>query len=125
MPCSINSRAFPNKAAEKMTAVVVPSPISSSIDLATFTIIFAATLSISSFFNISAPSFVIVTSPIESTSILFIPFGPRVDFTDSVIARIAFMFCIRASFSLVVSVPSFNIIIGTDISFFSFIVFQN
>ena len=98
-----------------MTAVVVPSPISSSIDLAILTIIFAATLSISSNLSISAPSLVIVTSPTESTNILFMPFGPRVDFTVWVIALIALIFCMRASLSFVSSVPSLRIIIGTDI----------
>ena len=107
------------------TALVVPSPHSSSWLLATSTIIFAAGCSTSISFNIVAPSFVITTSPIESTSILSIPFGPRVDLTASLMAFAAMMLFPCAPRPLSLFVPSFNTIIGccpVIISFFCLLI---
>ena len=96
-----------------ITLVVVPSPTLSSCVLATSTIIFAAGCSISIVSRIVAPSFVIVTSPSESTSILSIPFGPRVVLTASATALAAAILFLWASFPCFLSEPSFKIRIGT------------
>ena len=90
----------------------MPSPTSSSCVFATSTIIFAAGCSISISFRIVAPSFVIVTSPIESTSILSMPFGPKVVRTLSATALAAIIFLLCASLPVFRSVPSGRINIG-------------
>ena len=53
-----------------------------------------------------------ITSPIESTSILSIPLGPKVDLTASAIAfAAAILFCV-AFLPLSLCVPSFKITTG-------------
>ncbi|MBA7516264.1 hypothetical protein ES705_08310 [subsurface metagenome] len=99
-----------------ITLVVVPSPTLSSCVLATSTIILAAGCSISIVSKIVAPSFVIVTSPKESTSILSIPLGPSVVLTASATALAAAILFFWASFPCFLSVPSFKIIIGTPLN---------
>jgi len=54
-------------------------------------IISAVGLSMSISLRMVTPSLVIVTDPMESTSILSIPFGPSVDWTASATARAALM----------------------------------
>ncbi|OFV65713.1 MAG: membrane protein [Candidatus Syntrophoarchaeum butanivorans] len=110
--CSKRSSAFFRSSPAITTAVVVPSPTSSSCVFAISTIIFAAGCSISISFRIVAPSFVITTSPSESTSILSIPLGPSVVLTALATAFAASMLRFCASLPLVRSLPSFNISIG-------------
>ncbi len=93
-------------------AVVVPSPTSSSWVLATSTTILAAGCSISISLKIVTPSLVITTSPRPSTSILSMPFGPRVVLTALATALAAIMLLFWASLPLERSVPSLNINIG-------------
>ena len=109
---SRRSSAFFSNSPAITTALVVPSPTSSSCVFAISAIIFAAGCSISISLNIVAPSFVMTTSPIESTNILSIPFGPRVDLTAAAIVFAASMFLLCASLPLVRSLPSFNINTG-------------
>ena len=109
---SSRSSAFFSSSAPRTTAVVVPSPATSSTVFATSTIIFAAGLSMSISLRIVTPSFVITTSPRESTSILSIPFGPNVVRTASPTAFAAFIFAICASLPFVRSLPAFNTNIG-------------
>ena len=110
--CSSKSSARFSSSPPITTALVVPSPTSLSCVFAISTIIFAAGCSMSISFSIVAPSFVITTSPIESTNILSIPFGPNVDLTELAMVFAARMFLLCASFPLVLSLPSFNINIG-------------
>src|SRR5688572_6151060 len=91
MFCSIRSSAFFSNSPARITAVVVPSPASSSWVFATSTSIFAAGCSMSISFRIVTPSFVMTTSPRLSTSILSMPLGPRVDRTASATAFAAAM----------------------------------
>ena len=63
-------------------------------------------------FRIVAPSLVITTSPIESTNILSIPFGPSVDLTASATAFAAAILFDCAVLPLVLCVPSFKMKIG-------------
>src|SRR5579871_3475265 len=95
-----------------MTAVVVPSPHSWSWVLATSTSILAAGCSTSISLRIVTPSFVTTTSPMESTSILSSPRGPRVDRTASAIAFAAWMLFERAPRPFSRFVPSFSTRIG-------------
>src|SRR5947208_3799622 len=110
--CSIRDSASLRSSPARTTALVVPSPNSSSCVFATSTSIFAVGCSISISLRIVTPSFVIVTSPRESTSILSMPFGPRVDLTASATARAAAMLLYTAPFPFSRSVPSFKIMIG-------------
>ena len=87
--CSNRLSAFFNNSPAITTLVVVPSPTSSFCVFATSTIILAAGCSISISSKIVTPSFVMTISPIESTSILSIPFGPRVVLTASATALAA------------------------------------
>ncbi len=80
---SNNFSAFSNNFPASITAVVVPSPTSFSCVFAISTIIFAAGCSISISFKILTPSFVTVMSPTASTSILSMPFGPKVVLIES------------------------------------------
>jgi hypothetical protein len=64
-----------------MTTDVVPSPTSLSWIYESSTKTLAAGWVTSNYLRIVAPSFVIVTSPISSTSILSRPCGPREVFT--------------------------------------------
>ncbi len=95
-----------------ITAVVVPSPTSSSWVLAISTIIFAAGCSMSISFRIVTPSLVMVTSPILSMSILSMPFGPRVDLTAAATAFAAAILLFWASSPRFLVVPSLRIIMG-------------
>ena len=81
----INDSAFSKSAPARTTADVVPSPTSLSVVLEISTSIFAAGCCTSISLRIVAPSFVIVTSPSESTSILSIPLGPKLECTISAI----------------------------------------
>src|SRR5206468_5399908 len=74
-------------------------------------IIFAAGCSTSISLRIVTPSFVIVTSPNESTSILSIPRGPSVERTASATARAAAMLLFCAPLPRSRPVPSFRMII--------------
>ena len=98
------------------TAVVVPSPTSSSWVLATSTIILAAGCSMSISFRIVTPSFVITTSPIVSTSILSMPFGPSVVLTAFATAFAAAMLLPCASRPRVREDPSLRMKIGCPVS---------
>ncbi len=100
--------------AAKMTAQVVPSPTSLSVALLISTIILAPGCCTSISFSIVAPSLVMVTSPIESTSILSMPLGPREDFTIPAMILAALMLFLRASFPLVSEAPSFRIMTGLE-----------
>src|SRR5712691_3625940 len=60
--------------------------------------------------SIVAPSFVMVTSPNPSTSILSMPLGPSEDRTDSAIIFAAMMFAFSASWPRLLEVPSLRII---------------
>ena len=107
----------------KMTAVVVPSPHCSSWVFATSMIIFAAGLTTSISLRMVTPSFVMITSPMESTSILSIPFGPSVVLTASAIAFAAAMFLLWALFPLSLSVPSLRTNIGVPPIIFFHLIF--
>ncbi len=100
MFCSMRASARFRSSPARMTAVVVPSPASWSWVFATSTSIFAAGCSTSISLRIVTPSFVTTTSPIESTSILSSPRGPRVERTASAIAFAAAMLFERAPASL-------------------------
>nr|QNO53751.1 hypothetical protein ONPGGGGH_00050 [Methanosarcinales archaeon ANME-1 ERB6] len=106
--CSNSSSAFFSSSPPITTEVLVPSPATSSTVFATSIIIFAAGLSMSISLRMVAPSFVITTSPRESTSILSIPFGPKVVRTAEATAFAAFMFVLCASLPRVRSLPSLN-----------------
>ena len=95
-----------------ITAVVVPSPTSSSWVFATSTNILAAGCSMSISFNIVTPSFVTTTSPSPSTSILSIPFGPSVVLTVSANTFPANMLFLCASLPKALVVPSGKMING-------------
>ncbi len=110
--CSIKSSALLNSWPATTAALVVPSPTSSSWVLDTSTTIFAAGCSMSISLRMVAPSFVITTSPIESTSILSMPLGPRVVLTASATAFAAMMLLLWASLPLVLLLPSFKMNIG-------------
>ncbi|MPM66314.1 hypothetical protein SDC9_113221 [bioreactor metagenome] len=110
--CSIKPSALLKSSPATTAALVVPSPTSSSWVLDTSTTIFAAGCSISISLRMVAPSFVITTSPIESTSILSIPLGPRVVLTASATAFAAIMLLLWASLPLVRLLPSFKMKIG-------------
>ena len=97
-----------NNAPARTTAEVVPSPTSLSVVFAISTNIFAAGCCTSISLRMVAPSFVIVTSPRESTSILSIPFGPRLVFTISEIILAAAMLFLWASRPLVSLAPSLS-----------------
>src|SRR3989344_8291601 len=86
-----------NNSTANTTAVVVPSPTSFSWVFATSTIIFAVGCSIDISSKIVTPSFVTTISPIESTNILSMPFGPRVVLTVSATALAAAMLFLCAS----------------------------
>ena len=83
--------ALVSNAPARTTAEVVPSPTSLSVVFAISTSIFAAGCCTSISLRMVAPSFVIVTSPRESTNILSIPLGPRLVFTISEIILAAAM----------------------------------
>mmetsp|Transcript_11266 Transcript_11266/g.39151 ORF Transcript_11266/g.39151 Transcript_11266/m.39151 type:complete len:400 (+) Transcript_11266:554-1753(+) len=80
-----------------MTTEVVPSPTSWSWSSASSTRIFAAGCSTSSSLRIVAPSLVMVTSPMSSTSILSRPTGPSEDLTMLATASTAVTFCVLTS----------------------------
>ena len=88
---SIRSVAFLRSSPARMTDVVVPSPTSASWVFATSTSILAAGCWTSISFRMVTPSLVMTTSPMESTSILSIPRGPRLLLTASEIALAAAM----------------------------------
>jgi hypothetical protein len=92
--------------------VVVPSPTSASVAFAISTRSFAVGCWTSICFSIVAPSFVMVTSPRLSTSILSMPLGPRLVRTISDITLAASMLFLRASLPLVSVAPSFSIRTG-------------
>ena len=110
--CSIRSSDRFRSSPASTTAVVVPSKQCCSWVLAISIIIFAAGCSMSISFRIVAPSFVITTSPMLSTSILSMPFGPNVDLTASATAFAAAILLLCAVLPLVLVVPSFRINIG-------------
>ena len=110
--CSIKSSDLLRSSPARTTAVVVPSKQCCSCVLAISMIIFAAGCSMSISFRMVAPSLVITTSPMLSTSILSIPFGPNVDLTASATAFAAAMLLLCAVLPLVRVVPSFKIKIG-------------
>ncbi len=112
MLASIRSTAFFRSSPAITTAVVVPSPHSSSWVLATSTSILAAGCSTSISLSMVTPSLVMTTSPMESTSILSIPLGPRALLTASAIALAAMMLLYWASLPLSRLVPSFSISMG-------------
>ena len=97
---------------ERMTAEVVPSKQCCSWVLATSMIILAAGCSMSISFRMVAPSLVMTTSPIESTSILSMPLGPNVERTASATALAAAMLFDWAVRPRVRCVPSLRIKIG-------------
>jgi len=101
MSWSRRSSAFFRSSPAMETAVVVPSPASSSCVSATWTTISAVGLSMSISWRMVTPSFVTVMSPIEETSILSIPLGPSVERTDSATAFAAEMLCDWASRSFI------------------------
>ena len=110
--CSIKSSDLLSNSPANTTAEVVPSKQWASCVFATSIIILAAGCSISISFKIVAPSFVIITSPIESTSILSIPFGPRVVRTASATAFAAAILLLWAVRPRLRVVPSFSMKIG-------------
>ncbi len=112
MLSSRRSPAFLRSSPAKITAVVVPSPTSSSWVFATSMSIFAAGCWTSISLSTVAPSLVMVMSPRLSMSILSIPLGPRVVLRTSEMTWAAIMLDLRASLSLLRSVPSFKIITG-------------
>ena len=69
--------------------------------------------------RIVAPSLVILISPIESTSILSIPLGPKLVLTNSATILAAVILFLLASLSFVSVVPSFKTRIGTCWPWFS------
>ena len=71
--------------------VVVPSPASTSCDFDRSTSILAVGCATSICFRMVAPSLVMTTSPMESTSILSMPLGPKVERTASATAFAAAM----------------------------------
>ena len=112
MSILISSSAFLRSSPASMTAVVVPSPTSSSWVFATSTIIFAAGCSICISFKMVTPSLVTITSPMESTSILSIPFGPSVVLTVSPTSLAASMLFDWAVLPCFLCVPSGRMYIG-------------
>ena len=110
--CSRSSSDFFRSSPAITTAEVVPSPTSSSWVFATSTIIFAAGCSISISLRMVTPSLVMTTSPMVSTSILSMPFGPRVVLTAPATAFAAAMFMLWASRPRVREPPSLRIRIG-------------
>ena len=86
-----------SSSAARITTLVVPSPTSASCSSASSTSTRAAGWSTSSCFRIVAPSFVMVTSPMLSTSILSRPTGPSDDLTMLASAMHAVTFCVRTS----------------------------
>ena len=105
---SINDSACSSNAPAKTTAEVVPSPTSLSVVLEISTNIFAAGCWTSISLRIVAPSFVIVTSPKESTNILSIPRGPKLVWTISATILAAAILFFWASLPLVSEPPSFS-----------------
>ena len=103
---------FFNNSPAIITAVVVPSPTSSSWVLATSTNILAAGCSISISFKIVTPSLVTTISPSPSTNILSIPFGPNVVLTVSASTFPAKILFLWASLPTDLFVPSGKIKIG-------------
>ena len=88
---SIRSRDFLRSSPAMMTEVVVPSPTSWSWVFATSTSILAAGCWTSISLRMVTPSLVMTTSPMESTSILSIPLGPRLLLTASAMVLAAVM----------------------------------
>ena len=86
-----------SSSAARMTTEVVPSPTSLSCISESCTRTRAAGCSTSSWLRIVAPSFVIVTSPRSSTSILSRPIGPSDDLTMFATESAAVTFCVRTS----------------------------
>ena len=107
-----NSSAFSSRAPPNTTDEVVPSPTSLSTVFEISTIIFAAGCCTSISLSIVAPSFVIVTSPRESTSILSRPRGPRLDRTNSDTSFAAVMLFCCASLPFCCKALSFRTITG-------------
>lgn len=93
----INSFARRSNSAATTTTDVVPSPTSLSCNWLNSTITFAAGCSTSNYLRIVAPSLVIVTSPISSTSILSKPYGPNDVLTTFAIAITAVTLLVRTS----------------------------
>ena len=91
--------SFPllSNSAARITTEVVPSPTSRSWIWESSTRTFAAGCVTSNYLRIVAPSLVIVTSPISSTSILSSPWGPSEVLTIFESASTAIIFCVRTS----------------------------
>src|SRR5271156_6704427 len=111
-PLSISPSAFSSRAPARMTAEVVPSPTSLSVAFETSTSIFAAGCCTSISLSMVAPSLVMVTSPIESTSILSMPRGPIEVLTISAISFAAWMLFLWASLPLDWLLPSLRMRTG-------------
>ena len=111
---SSSSSAFSIREPASTTTDLVPSPASLSTDLATSTSIFAIGCSISNSFKIVVPSFVIVTSPVEPTSILSMPLGPKLERITCAINFAAVMLFFLASFPFVSVAPSFKRRMGSQ-----------
>mmetsp|Transcript_25921 Transcript_25921/g.62646 ORF Transcript_25921/g.62646 Transcript_25921/m.62646 type:complete len:205 (-) Transcript_25921:47-661(-) len=92
-----SSLARLSSSAATITTEVVPSPTSLSCISDSCTSTRAAGCSTSSISRIVAPSFVIVTSPRSSTSILSSPIGPNDVFTTLATEQAAVTFWVRTS----------------------------
>mmetsp|Transcript_36845 Transcript_36845/g.86038 ORF Transcript_36845/g.86038 Transcript_36845/m.86038 type:complete len:265 (-) Transcript_36845:61-855(-) len=97
IPFPISSLPRRNSSAATITTLVVPSPTSWSWRCASWTSTLAAGCSTSSCWRMVAPSLVMVTSPMSSTSILSRPTGPREDFTMLATAAAAVTLALRTS----------------------------
>ena len=108
----INSLPLFKSSAAKITTDVVPSPTSLSWIWDNSTRTLAAGWVTSNYLRIVAPSLVIVTSPISSTSILSRPWGPRDVFTMFERERTARMFWVLTSwpYSLWPRIPTYDIL---------------
>ena len=93
----INSFPLFKSSAANITTEVVPSPTSLSWIWDSSTRTLAAGCVTSSYLRIVAPSLVIVTSPMSSTSILSSPYGPSEVLTIFESATTAMMFCVLTS----------------------------
>ena len=110
--CSMRSSLRLSNSPERITAEVVPSKQCCSWVFATSMIILAAGCSMSISLRMVAPSLVMTTSPMESTSILSMPLGPRVERTASATALAAAMLLDWAVRPRVRCVPSFKMKMG-------------
>ena len=92
--------AASNKAPANITTDVVPSPASISYALDVYINNLALGCNTDKFFIIVAPSLVTITSPLEVSRSLSIPFGPREVLIISAIAFAANIFDYRTSSDL-------------------------